>query len=96
MNYAACIKPFRLVLQEGLPTRFIRHQLHHNALKAGLNAMGIKYSVAEGCSLPMLNSVLIPEGVDDAAVRGQLLNDFGIEIGGGLGPMRKARLGESA
>ncbi len=50
--------------------------------------MGIRYSVAEGFSLPMLNSVLIPDGVDDAAVRGQLLNEFGIEIGGGLGPMK--------
>ncbi len=87
MNYALH-QALRLVLQEGLPARFARHILHHNALKAGLSAMGIRYSVAEGFSLPMLNSVLIPDGVDDAAVRGQLLNEFGIEIGGGLGPMK--------
>ncbi len=87
MNYALH-QALRLVLEEGLPARFARHQLHHRALKAGLKAMGIEYSVAAEISLPMLNSVLIPDGADDAAVRGQLLNEFGIEIGGGLGPMK--------
>lgn len=87
MNYALH-QALRLVLEEGLPARFARHQLHHRALKAGLKAMGIEYSVAAETSLPMLNSVLIPEGADDMAVRGQLLNEFGIEIGGGLGPMK--------
>ncbi|MEQ9411507.1 MAG: alanine--glyoxylate aminotransferase family protein [Fuerstiella sp.] len=88
MNYALH-QALRLVLEEGLEARFTRHRLHHEALKAGLAAMGIGYSVAnpDHC-LPMLNSVLIPEGVDDAAVRKQLLNEFGIEIGGGLGPMK--------
>ena len=87
MNYALH-QALRLVLAEGLEARYARHQLHHSALKAGLNAMGIQYSVAPDVSLPMLNSVLIPDGVDDAAVRSQLLNEFGIEIGGGLGPMK--------
>jgi alanine-glyoxylate transaminase/serine-glyoxylate transaminase/serine-pyruvate transaminase len=87
MNYALH-QALRLVLQEGLLARFARHQRQHRALKAGLEAMGLKYSVAEGVSLPMLNSVLIPAGADDVAVRGQLLNEFGIEIGGGLGPMK--------
>lgn len=87
MNYALH-QALRLVLQEGLEARFTRHQLHHTALKAGLEAMGIRYSVAAETSLPMLNAVLIPEGADDAAVRSQLLNEFGIEIGGGLGPMK--------
>jgi alanine-glyoxylate transaminase/serine-glyoxylate transaminase/serine-pyruvate transaminase len=87
MNYALH-QALRLVLAEGLEARYARHHLHHLALKAGLNAMGIQYSVAADVSLPMLNSVLIPDGVDDAAVRGQLLNEFGIEIGGGLGPMK--------
>ena len=88
MNYGLH-QALRLVLQEGLEARFARHRLHHEALKAGLEAMGIGYSVANiENSLPMLNSVLIPEGVDDAGVRRQLLNDFGIEIGGGLGPMK--------
>jgi len=87
MNYALH-QALRLVLQEGLEARFARHQLHHTALKAGLEAMGIRYSVAAQTSLPMLNSVLIPDGADDASVRSQLLNEFGIEIGGGLGPMK--------
>ena len=87
MNYALH-QALRLVLAEGLEARYARHHLHHLALKAGLNAMGIQYSVAADVSLPMLNSVLIPDGVDDVAVRGQLLNEFGIEIGGGLGPMK--------
>ncbi len=87
MNYALH-QALRLVLQEGLEARFARHQLHHTALKSGLEAMGIRYSVATGNSLPMLNSVLIPDGADDASVRSQLLNEFGIEIGGGLGPMK--------
>ncbi|MDA1232138.1 MAG: alanine--glyoxylate aminotransferase family protein [Planctomycetota bacterium] len=87
MNYALH-QALRLVLLEGLDARFARHRLHHTALKSGLEAMGILYSVAAETSLPMLNSVLIPEGVDEAGVRGQLLNEFGIEIGGGLGPMK--------
>ncbi|EAR20554.1 Aminotransferase, class V, partial [Nitrococcus mobilis Nb-231] len=54
----------------------------------GLQAMGIEYSVAEGQQLPMLNSVWVPEGIDDSGVRSQLLREYGIEIGGGLGPMK--------
>lgn len=78
----------RIVLEEGLEARFARHEKNHNALRAGLEAIGISYSVAEGIRLPMLNSVLIPDGADDAATRARLLNEFGIEIGGGLGPMK--------
>ena len=87
MNYALH-ESLRLALEEGLDSRFARHQANHAGLKAGLNALGIQYSVAEGLQLPMLNSVLIPDGVDDASTRGRLLNEFGIEIGGGLGPMK--------
>ncbi|MCY2962821.1 MAG: alanine--glyoxylate aminotransferase family protein [Planctomycetota bacterium] len=77
-----------LVLEEGLEQRWARHQKNHVALKAGLKALGLNYAVAEGKQLPMLNAVLIPAGVDDVKVRGMLLNEFGIEIGGGLGPMK--------
>lgn len=87
MNYGLH-EALRLVLEEGLEARHSRHLKNHKALKAGLAAIGIKYAVTEGQQLPMLNAVLIPEGIDDAAVRGQLLNEFGIEIGGGLGPMK--------
>jgi len=78
----------RLVLEEGLETRFARHQRNHQALKAGLAALGITYAAAEGHQLPMLNAIRIPAGVDDLAVRKRLLSEFGIEIGGGLGDFR--------
>lgn len=78
----------RIVLEEGLPARHKRHRDNHLALKAGLEAIGIEYAVAEEHQLPMLNAVRIPEGVDDAGTRAKLLNDYGIEIGGGLGPMK--------
>ncbi|MAT13823.1 MAG: alanine--glyoxylate aminotransferase [Planctomyces sp.] len=86
MNYALH-EALRIVLQEGLEARFERHQLNHEALKAGLKAIGVTYALDEEHSLPMLNAVTIPEGVDDKKVRAQLLNQFGIEIGAGLGPM---------
>lgn len=78
----------RLVLDEGLEARWARHHANHVALRTGLAAMGIEYAVEEAYRLPMLNAVLIPEGVDDAGVRKQLLDEFGIEIGAGLGPMK--------
>ena len=78
----------RLVVEEGLDSCFARHMLNHRALKAGLAAIGLRYAAAEGHQLPMLNAVLVPDGVDDAAVRKQLLERFGIEIGGGLGAFK--------
>ncbi len=87
MNYALH-EALRIVFEEGLENRFARHMRNHRALKAGLKALGIEYSVPEGQQLPMLNSVFIPAGVDDAATRRRLLDEFGIEIGGGLGPVK--------
>lgn len=87
MNYALH-EALRIILEEGLEARFDRHMSNHLALKAGLKELGIEYSVPEGQQLPMLNSVFIPEGVDDGQIRSQLLNDYGIEIGGGLGPVK--------
>jgi alanine-glyoxylate transaminase/serine-glyoxylate transaminase/serine-pyruvate transaminase len=78
----------RLLHEEGLEARWKRHLLHHKALKAGLAALGLSYSAAEGHQLPQLNAVKIPAGVDDLAVRKQLLEEFGIEIGGGLGDFK--------
>ena len=75
----------RLIEEEGQDEVFARHLLNHRALKAGLQAIGISYSAAEGHQLPTLNAVKIPDGVDDATVRRALLKLFGIEIGGGLG-----------
>ena len=79
----------RLVLEEGLEARFARHRLHHDALAAGLAALGIEFAVSEKANrLPQLNAVKIPAGVDDARVRRGLLERFGIEMGGGLGDFK--------
>ena len=78
----------RLVLEEGLEARWARHVRNHRALKAGLLALGLAYTAVEGHQLPQLNAVRIPSGVDDLAVRKQLLTQFGIEIGGGLGDFK--------
>jgi len=77
----------RIVAEEGLEARFARHRHNHLALVAGIEAMGLSMLVPEAERLPMLNTVRIPEGADDAKVRGSLLRQFGIEIGGGLGDL---------
>ena len=76
-----------MLQEEGLENAWARHRLHHNALKAGIEAMGLSFLVAEAYRLPQLNSVTIPEGIDDAAVRSRLLADYSLEIGAGLGVM---------
>ena len=73
-----------IVLEEGLEARIARHDRHHRGLRAGLEAIGLNYVPKR--SLTTLNAVHVPDGVDDKAVRGALLERFGIEIGGGLGP----------
>jgi alanine-glyoxylate transaminase/serine-glyoxylate transaminase/serine-pyruvate transaminase len=75
----------RIIAEEGLEARFVRHQVNHKALVAGVEAMGLSMLVPENERLPMLNTVRIPEGADDLKVRKALLSDFGIEIGAGLG-----------
>ena len=84
MNYALR-EALRLISEEGLAARFRRHEDNHLALAAGLNALGMRLVAQEDARLWMLNSVAIPEGVDDAAVRKQLLAEYNIEIGAGLG-----------
>ncbi len=74
-----------IVLEEGLDTRIARHAQMHQRLRKGLEAMGLTYIPKR--SLHTLNCVRIPEGVDDAGVRRRLLEDYGIEIGSGLGVM---------
>jgi alanine-glyoxylate transaminase/serine-glyoxylate transaminase/serine-pyruvate transaminase len=78
----------RIVHEEGLEASHDRHRRNHEALKAGLAAIGIGYAAAEGHQLPMLNAVRVPTSVDDAAVRKALLERFGIEIGAGLGDFK--------
>lgn len=87
MTYAL-YEALRILHEEGLAAAHIRHAENHRALKAGLAAIGIGYATQTGHELPQLNAVKIPEGVDDAKVRGGLLNRFGIEIGGGLGAFK--------
>jgi len=84
----ALYEALRLVLEEGLEPRWERHRRNHEALKAGLDAIGLGIASQAGHQLWQLNSVSIPAGVDDAAVRRRLLNEFGIEIGAGLGPLK--------
>jgi alanine-glyoxylate transaminase/serine-glyoxylate transaminase/serine-pyruvate transaminase len=74
-----------IVLEEGLEKRFARHREMAAMLRRGLAEMGIGYASQEGHSLPMLNAVKAPEGVDEAGVRRRLLEEYGIEIGAGLG-----------
>jgi alanine-glyoxylate transaminase/serine-glyoxylate transaminase/serine-pyruvate transaminase len=74
-----------IVLEEGLDARIARHAAAHRRLRAGLEALGLGYIPSR--SLHTLNCIRIPEGADDAGVRLRLLEDYGIEIGAGLGPM---------
>jgi alanine-glyoxylate transaminase/serine-glyoxylate transaminase/serine-pyruvate transaminase len=87
MNYALH-EALRIICEEGLETRWRRHQLNHRALVAGVEAMGLEMNVAPEQRLWSLNAVRVPEGIDDARVRARLLNDSNIEIGGGLGPLK--------
>lgn len=76
-----------MVQAEGLEQAWARHQYHHQALKAGLEAMGIQFVVEATARLPQLNLITVPEGIDEAAVRTRLLNEYSIEIGAGLGAL---------
>lgn len=71
--------------EEGLESSWKRHQHNHLALRAGVEALGLKFIVAEDFRLPQLNTVTIPDGVDEGAVRKQLLSLYNLEIGAGLG-----------
>lgn len=78
----------RLVEREGLEARWERHADAHRALAAGFSALGLDLLPPSGARLPMLNAVLIPAGIDAARVRSRLLDEFGIEVGAGLGELR--------
>jgi len=76
-----------ILKEEGLSASWMRHKLNHTALKAGLEALGLSLIVDEQHRLPQLNSVSIPEGVDEAGVRKHLLENYSLEIGAGLGQL---------
>ena len=76
-----------MLQDEGIENAWARHAKNHQILRAGLEAMGLSFVVDEAYRLPQLNSVTIPEGIDEAAVRSRLLNEFNLEIGAGLGAL---------
>jgi alanine-glyoxylate transaminase/serine-glyoxylate transaminase/serine-pyruvate transaminase len=76
-----------MVEEEGLEARWARHRHHHLALAAGVGAMGLSLLPPDAERLWTLNAIRVPEGVDEAAVRRQMLQQFDIEIGAGLGPL---------
>jgi len=78
----------RIIAEEGLENRFARHRRNAEALWAGLEAMGLKLLVDYEYRLPSLTSIVVPEGVDEAMVRRQLMEEYNIEIGAGLGELK--------
>jgi alanine-glyoxylate transaminase/serine-glyoxylate transaminase/serine-pyruvate transaminase len=76
-----------ILQEEGIENSWARHQKNHDALRKGLEAMGLTFVVPEGQRLPQLNAVSVPDGVDEAAVRSALLSEYNLEIGAGLGAM---------
>jgi alanine-glyoxylate transaminase/serine-glyoxylate transaminase/serine-pyruvate transaminase len=87
MNYALH-EALRLVLLEGLENRWRRHQENHVALREGLKALNLGIASQEGHQLWQLNAVTVLPGVDEGALRKRLLEEFSIEIGAGLGPLK--------
>jgi len=87
MNYALH-EALRLVLVEGLENRWRRHQQNHERLRDALNPLGLRIVSQVGHQLWQLNAISVPEGVDEAGIRKRLLDEFNIEIGAGLGPLK--------
>jgi alanine-glyoxylate transaminase/serine-glyoxylate transaminase/serine-pyruvate transaminase len=87
MNYAL-LEALRIISEEGLESRYERHRRNHLALVAGIEAMGLSMFVEKPYRLWSLNTVSIPAGIDDAKVRKSLLEEYNLEIGGGLGPLK--------
>ena len=86
MNYAIR-EALRIIFDEGLENRFARHKEVSLALQKGVEALGLSMFAKEGARTPTLNTISLYDGLDDGAIRKTLLNDFNIEIGGGLGPL---------
>jgi alanine-glyoxylate transaminase/serine-glyoxylate transaminase/serine-pyruvate transaminase len=78
----------RIIFEEGLEARFKRHEKLGDRLKMELEGFGFKPFAQEGYRLSMLTSVILPDWIDDAKVRGRLLNEYNIEVGGGLGQLK--------
>src|SRR5260221_933991 len=78
----------RVILEEGLETRWARHQLHGEALRAGIKAMGLDILTQPGFELPVLTAISLREGIDEMAMRNGLLEEYSIEVGGGFGVLK--------
>ncbi len=78
----------RLILEEGSDTRWARHQLHGEAVRAGIKAMGLDILTQPGYELPVLTAVSLHEGIDELAIRNSLLDEYSIEVGGGFGALK--------
>ena len=76
-----------ILQEEGIENAWARHRRHHDALRAGIEAMGLSFVVKPEARLPQLNAIRVPDGVDEAAVRARLLNEYSLEVGAGLGAM---------
>jgi alanine-glyoxylate transaminase/serine-glyoxylate transaminase/serine-pyruvate transaminase len=86
MNYGL-LEALLLIEEEGIQNRHARHLKNHQALVAGVEAMGLKMHVQPEYRLPTLNTIRIPDAIEDLKVRQYLLNAFNLEIGGGLGTL---------
>ena len=78
----------RIILEEGLETRWARHQLHGEAVRTGVKAMGLDILTERGYELPVLTAISLHEGIDEMAIRNGLLDEYNIEIGGGFGTLK--------
>lgn len=74
-----------LLKQDGLEKRWAQHKAAHESLKTGLESLGFRYLVEAPYRLPQLNAVFLPEGLEEGPIRRKLLNDYNLEVGGGLG-----------
>ena len=78
----------RILLEEGLEARLTRHALHGEALRAGIKAMGLSILTAPGYELPVLTAVYLRDGINELALRQNLLKAYDIEVGGGMGKLQ--------
>ena len=76
-----------MLKKEGIENSWARHTQNYEALRDGIEAMGLQFKVAEDQRLPQLNAVMLPKGVDDLTVRNRLLHEHNLEIGAGLGAL---------
>jgi alanine-glyoxylate transaminase/serine-glyoxylate transaminase/serine-pyruvate transaminase len=100
MTYALR-ESLRMMMEEGIDRRIRRHARVAAALRAGLEALGLELLADPGCRLNPLTTVVVPQGIEDTAVRKRLMQEHLLEIGGGLGELkgkvwRIGLMGESA